>query len=276
MMRLLEVFDFGVKELGICSSSPAIESFIFLEETTGKSKEDILINNNRIDEKEFLKFRGYLKRRLNGEPWQYIVGKTNFLGFDIFTESEIFIPRPETELMAVQAISKLKKFDYPHVLEVGCGTGAISISIAARVKKTKIITTDISKKAVRLCKKNVEYHKLNDKINIVCVDLFKCFVSRSKFDMIISNPPYILKKNLKKIDTIVKKEPFLALDGGDNGVVIINKILENSSNMLKKGGLIFIEIDSSNLPYIDIPNDLKCSYEKDQYNKIRFLYGVKL
>jgi release factor glutamine methyltransferase len=94
--------------------------------------------------------------------------------------------------------------------------------------------------------------------------------------MIISNPPYILKKNLSKIDNVVKEEPLLALDGGDCGVFIINDVLKHSSKMLKKGGLIFIEIDPSNLPYIKIPNDLECSYQRDQYNKIRFIDGVKL
>jgi methylase of polypeptide subunit release factors len=94
--------------------------------------------------------------------------------------------------------------------------------------------------------------------------------------MIISNPPYILKKNLEKIDIVVKKEPLLALNGGNYGVDIINEILGNASKFLKASGLVFIEIDPSDLPYISIPINLKCSYQKDQYNKIRFLYGVKL
>lgn len=275
-MRLLEVFDYGIKEMIGCSSAPEFESFVFLEEVTGKSKEDILIKNDRINKREFLKFKQYLTRRMNGEPMQYIIGKTNFLGVDIFTEKGVFIPRPETELMALRAISKLKKFNHPRVLEIGCGTGAISISIATRIEKIKVIATDISKKAVRLCKKNVEYHRLKSKINIVCADLFKCFVSGDGFDMVISNPPYILKKNLDIIDSVVKEEPLSALDGGDNGVFIINDVLKHSSKMLKKGGLIFIEIDPSNLPYIKIPSNLECCYKKDQYNKIRFIDGVKL
>ena len=275
-MRLLEVFDFGVKELGTCSPAPEIESFILLEETTGKSKEDIIINNDNIDEEGLLKFKSYLSRRVNGEPWQYIVGKTNFMGFDIFTEKEVFIPRPETEVMAVCAINRLKEISNPYVIEIGCGTGAISISIASKVKGARVIATDISKKAVRLCDRNVKYHELHNRINIVNGDLFKCFDKYNQFDMIISNPPYVLKENLSKIDTVVKKEPLLALDGGYNGVDIINEILESGSKFLKINGLVFIEIDSSNLSYIKVPDNIKCSYQKDQYNKIRFLFGVKL
>ena len=275
-MRLLEALNFGIKKLEECSLSPEFESIIFLEETTGKKKEDILINNIKIKDSEILVFKDYLNRRVNGEPWQYIVGKMDFLGFEIFTEKGVFIPRPETELMALRAINKLNEFNYSRVIEIGCGTGAISISIAGKIKNAKVIATDISKQAVRICKKNIEYHKLKDKINVVCSDLFKCFSRGDNFDMIISNPPYILKKNLDKIDTVVKKEPLLALDGGDYGVDIINEILGSASKFLKTSGLIFIEIDPSDLPYINIPKNLKCSYQKDQYSKIRFLYGVKL
>ena len=275
-MRLLEVLNFGVKELGVCSLTPEIESLIFLEETTGKSKEEIIINNDKIDEERFVKFKSYLSRRINGEPWQYIVGKTNFLGLDIFTEKEVFIPRPETEVMAVCAINKLKGINDPYVIEIGCGTGAISISIASKVKGAKVIATDISKRAVRLCNRNVRYHKLHNRISIVNVDLFKSFDKYNEFDMIISNPPYILTENLSKIDPVVKREPLLALDGGDDGVDIINEILDSASKFLKVDGLVFIEIDSSNLPYIKIPDNIQFSYEKDQYNEIRFLLGVKL
>ena len=275
-MRLLEVLDFGVKELEACSSDPKMESFVFLEETTGKNKEEIIINNDNIDEERFLKFKSYLRRRVNGEPWQYIVGKTNFLGFDIFTQKEVFIPRPETEVMTVRAIDRLKEIVNPYVIEIGCGTGAISISIASKIKESRVIATDISKIAVRLCNRNVIYNKLSDRISVVNVDLFECFGKYNQFDMIISNPPYVLKKNLSQIDSVVEEEPLLALDGGHNGVDIINKILKSASLFLKIGGLVFIEIDSSNLPYIKVPDNIKFSYEKDQYSKIRFFCGVKL
>lgn len=275
-MRLLEAFDFGLKKLDYCSSSPEFESFIFLEESTGKRKEDILVGEEPMKDIEFFRFKDYLNRRIQGEPWQYIIGRMNFLGLDIFTEKGVFIPRPETELMAARAISKLKKIRNPHILEIGCGTGVISVYIASRINKARIVATDISKKAVRLCKKNIDYLKLSDCVNVVCADLFECLNVNNKFDMIISNPPYIMKKDLERVDSLVKKEPFLALDGGTNGVKIVNEILGRSVEFLKKDGVLFLEIDPSNLSYIEIPDSFTSSFEYDQYNKIRYLHGVKL
>ncbi len=275
-MKLLKVIDFGCGELRDFSLAPEFESFVFLEEATGKSKEKILVSEEQIKEEDFLKFKNYLARRIKGEPWQYIIGSTNFLGFDIFTEKGVFIPRAETELMTDQAVRKLKNFDNPYILEIGCGTGAISISIASGIKKAKIIATDISRKAVKLSKKNIDYHNLSRRISVVCVDLLGCFGNSGNFDMIITNPPYIPEKDLMQIDDVVKSEPSLALNGGVGGAQIINEILKCSSDKLKDGGLILIEIDYSNIPYIVIPEDLSCSIEKDQYNRIRFLSGVKI
>lgn len=275
-MNLLEVLNFGFEELLEQSFDPEFESMVFLEEATGKTKEEILVNNEQIMEYDFLKFKNYLHRRSKGEPWQYIVGNTNFIGLEIFSEKGVFIPRSETELMTVHAISKLRNFKNPLVLEIGCGTGAISISIASSIKKARIIATDISKKAIRLSKKNIDRHNLKERISVVNADLLECFGNLKKFDMIISNPPYIPDKGLDEVDDLVKKEPVLALNGGVGGVRIINKILKYSARILKRGGLIFIEIDSLNVPYIVIPKDLTCQYEKDQYNRVRFLYGVKV
>lgn len=274
--NLLEVLRFGRRKLSEYSLDPELESFIFLEEATGKSRSKILVDEADIKKEDFIKFRNYLARRVEGEPWQYIIGKTNFLGFDIFCEEGVFIPRPETEFMTVSAIKKLKELDNPYVLEIGCGTGAISVAIAYNVKGAKIVTTDVSEEAIDLCKKNVNYHNLGRQIDIIRANLSDCFDDSGFFDMIISNPPYIPKKNLMKLDIVVKKEPELALNGGYGGVYIINKILDTSVFKLKRGGHIFIELDDSNIPHIKIPNSINCSVDNDQYGRKRILQGVKI
>lgn len=274
--NLLEIFDFGRRKLYGYSSDPEFESFIFLEEATGKSRGEILINEEDIKEEDFFKFRSYLDRRITGEPWQYIIGKVNFLGFDVFSEKGVFIPRPETEWLTVQAIEKLSSLDNPLILEVGSGSGAISIAIASNIKRAKIVTSDISKEAINLCKKNVDYHSLNSSIDIVRTDLLACFDDSELFDMIISNPPYIPEEDLEKLDVVVKNEPELALDGGDRGVSIINKILNCSSSKLKIGGFIFIELDSYNIPYLEVPKSINYSIHNDQYGRKRILQGVKI
>ncbi len=274
-MKLLEVLDFGSRELTEYSSDPEFESFILLEEATGKSRGEILLDEENIKKEYFFIFKSYLTRRKKGEPWQYIVGKTNFLGFDIFIEKGVFIPRAETEFMTVSSIRRLKEFDNPRVLEIGCGTGAISIAIASNIKGVKIVATDVSKEAVSLCKKNVDYHNLGSRIDIIRADLLDCFDNSGTFDVVISNPPYISEKDLKKLDIVVKNEPMLALDGGCRGVSIINKILDGSSHKLKSGGCIFIELDGSNIPYLEVPESINYSICNDQFGKNRILYGIK-
>lgn len=275
-MKLLEVLEFGRKELAEYSSDPEFESFVFLEEVTGKSRGEILVVEESIRKEDFFIFKSYLARRVRGEPWQYIIGKTNFLGFDVFTRKEVFIPRAETEFLTVSAIRRLKEFNNPYVLEIGCGTGAVSIAIASNIKTAKIVATDVSKEAVNLCKKNVDYHNLGSRIDIICADLLDCFDNSITFDMIISNPPYISKKDLRKLDIVVKNEPMLALNGGNQGVSIINEILNCSPYRLKKGGCIFIELDGSNIPYIKIPKLINCSINNDQYDRRRILQGVRI
>ncbi len=276
MFKMLDVVDFGSKELNKCSADPEFESFIFLEEATGKKREEILVDKEDIKKKDFDRFRDFLKRRITGEPWQYIVGKTNFFGFEILVEKEVFIPRPETEFMTCFAIERLKSFETPFIIDIGCGTGAISIAIAHNIKKAKIIATDISKSAIDLCKKNVYYNNLERRIDIIRTDLTACFSNLLKFDMIISNPPYISVEDMDKLDMVVKKEPGSALNGGPGGVYFINRILEDSVNKLSNGGLIIIEIDNSNIPFLKIPASIDYSIIKDQYGKNRILQGVKI
>jgi release factor glutamine methyltransferase len=276
MFKMLDVIDFGCRKLSKCSSDPECESLIFLEEATGRKREEILVGEKGIEKEKFDIFKDFLKRRMAGEPWQYIVGKTNFLGLDILVEKEVFIPRPETEFMTASAIRILKKIENPFILEIGCGTGAISIAIAHNIEKAEIVATDISKKAINLCKKNIYYNNLENRIDIIRADLMDCFSNFLSFDMIISNPPYISVEDIEKLDLIVRNEPELALDGGSGGVYFINEILESSVNILNSGGFIIIEIDDSNIPHLKIPQSIDYSIMKDQYGRNRILQGVKI
>lgn len=273
---LLEVLDFGKRKLSGCSSDPEFESFVFLEEATGKSRSEIIVNEQNIKEEDFFKFRDYLDRRIKGEPWQYIIGKVNFLGFDIFSDKGVFIPRPETEWMTVQAIEKLSCLDDPLILEIGSGSGAIGVAIASNVKGARVVATDISKEALGLCRKNIEYHNLGSRVDLIRANLMDCFDNSQVFDMIISNPPYIPEKELEKLDSVVKLEPEIALNGGVEGVSVINKILNCSIGKLKIGGFIFIELDTCNIPHLEVPKSINYSIYNDQYGRERILQGVKI
>ncbi len=274
-MRLLEALDFGVVQLKPCSGSAEFETMTLLEEVTHKSKEVILSDNDKINEEEFVQFKEYLSRRIQGEPLQYIIGRTNFLGIDIFTKKKAFIPRPETELMTYYAILELKKIKNPIILEIGTGTGVIAISMALKLKEARIFATDISEEALQLCMKNIQHYKLEERITLIGADSLEPFKSKEQFNLIISNPPYIPEKEMQNLDPLVKREPELALNGGMGGIQIINRILKSSPDLLRKKGILFLELDGSNIPHLKVPKKLSYLILDDEFGRKRILKGIK-
>ncbi len=274
-MRLNEALDYGIKKLYKYSDSPEYESMVLLQEVSDKSREEILINNESINRKIFDNFEKIINKRINGYPIQYIIEKTNFLGIEINVNHNTFIPRPETEYMTHLAINDFDLIQNPNILEIGTGSGVIAISLALNLPASQIIATDISLEALYICKKNILYHNLEEKIFPVCTDTIESIRLNSIFDMIISNPPYIAKDEFGNLSELVKKEPMIALDGGINGTKLINQILKISSVMLKRDGILYIELSKNNIKYLDIPDNLDYKILKDQFNEKRILRALK-
>ncbi len=274
-MRLNEALDYGIKKLYKYSDSPEYESMVLLQEVSDKSREEILINNESINRKIFDNFEKIINKRINGYPIQYIIEKTNFLGIEINVNHNTFIPRPETEYMTHLAINDFDLIQNPNILEIGTGSGVIAISLALNLPASQIIATDISLDALYICKKNILYHNLEEKIFPVCTDTIESIRLNSIFDMIISNPPYIAKDEFGNLSELVKKEPRIALDGGINGTKLINQILKISSVILKRDGILYIELSKNNIKYLDIPGNLDYKILKDQFNEKRILRALK-
>ncbi len=274
-MRLNEALDYGIKKLYKYSDSPEYESMVLLQEVSDKSREEILINNESINRKIFDNFEKIINKRINGYPIQYIIEKTNFLGIEINVNHNTFIPRPETEYMTHLAINDFDLIQNPNILEIGTGSGVIAISLALNLPASQIIATDISLEALYICKKNILYHNLEEKIFPVCTDTIESIRLNSIFDMIISNPPYIAKDEFGNLSELVKKEPMIALDGGINGTKLINQILKISSVILKRDGILYIELSKNNIKYLDIPGNLDYKILKDQFNEKRILRALK-
>ncbi len=190
-------------------------------------------------------FQQMVARRLAHEPLQYILGEWCFLDFDVNVGEGALIPRPETEevfLAAVEAIkSNIQKQDFKFA-DVGTGTGILGLAMAKYFTKATGYLVDISEKALEIAKSNLlKYSELKSRLSLIKSDLLEAFAADS-LDVIISNPPYIDSEEVKTLmSEVVDYEPHLALDGGKNGLVIIEKLLKQSENVLKNNGLFIFE-----------------------------------
>ena len=202
------------------------------------------------------KVRRVLDERKKGRPLAYIIGTSEFFGREFETHEGVLIPRPETELLVEEVIKIAKKKPEVRILDIGTGSGVIAITLALETD-AKVTAVDISDEAIRHAKLNSE--KLGADINIQKSDLFENVNGR--FDIIVSNPPYIKTKVIDTLDKCVKDfEPMLALDGGDDGLNIYRKIVESAPKFLSEEGYIAFEIG------YDQADDLKGLLEKDFEN----------
>ena len=183
------------------------------------------------------------QRLLKKEPIQYIIGDVNFYGNTFRCDPRALIPRPETEILVETTIQSASwKKDKISLLEIGTGTGCISISLVKSHEKVLIDSIDISSDALALAKENVLINKINQPINFIHSN-FLHFQTDMTYDVIISNPPYISQNEWENVDLSVKNyEPKLALLGGVEGTEFINQLIIKSTKLLKKGGEIFLEV----------------------------------
>lgn len=198
-------------------------------------------------------FFGLVDRRAAGEPVQYIVGTQEFMGLRFAVDSRVLIPRQDTELLVEEAIEELKAMKKPmggfEALDLCCGSGAIGISLSYYVPKLAVTAADISMGALEVAKQNASGYASAKNIQFVQSDLFGAFArnrkgeGKKRFDMILSNPPYIRSDVIPTLQREVKEhEPMLALDGGDTGLDFYIRILAQAPAFLKKNGVLMLEI----------------------------------
>ncbi|RPJ11358.1 MAG: peptide chain release factor N(5)-glutamine methyltransferase, partial [Deltaproteobacteria bacterium] len=190
-----------------------------------------------------------VQRRLSGEPLQYLLGHQEFWSIDLQVDPRVLIPRPDTELLVEQALSVLSNMDLEKaliILEIGTGSGAISIALAREVRGSFLVATDLSREGIHLARFNARQAGVSGKIAFVVGDLFRPFHHREEkgvFDLIVSNPPYIVRSEIERLDREVKDfEPTLALDGGEDGLDFHRKILFESPMYLRQGGWLLLEV----------------------------------
>lgn len=188
------------------------------------------------------RFRGLLKRRAAREPFQYITGKQEFYGLDFLVTPDVLIPRPETELIVETAIEILCGRKSAQFCEVGVGSGCISVSILHEIKSANAVGFDVSRKALQVAQMNAETHTVSERLELKISDVFEA-LEDEKFDLIVSNPPYISSEETKNLQPEVRDfEPTTALTDGADGFSIIEKIIIDAPIFLKEGGFLLLEI----------------------------------
>jgi release factor glutamine methyltransferase len=241
-MNALDLINFGTKELKQKKiTSSRLDSELLLSKILNKNREEILTNlEQEICQKYLSEYKRLIARRSQNEPVAYILEEKEFWSKNFFVNYDTLIPRPETELM-VEKLVKIFKEKQISILDIGTGSGCILISLLSELEKSRGVGIDISKKAVVIAKKNSEKHVMQNKIKFLNKSLDSKFYQ--KFDLIVSNPPYIRSNEIKNLrDDIKRYEPLIALDGGNDGLDLIKKVIYKTKYILKVKGMLALEI----------------------------------
>ncbi|HEY1064802.1 MAG TPA: peptide chain release factor N(5)-glutamine methyltransferase [Pirellulales bacterium] len=193
------------------------------------------------------KFRDWVKRRAAGAPVAYLVGKKEFFSLAFEVTPDVLIPRPDTETLVVSALDAVKELSAGRetidVADLGTGSGAIAVTLAKQNPKIRVVAVDKSPKALAVAKRNAEAHGVADRIEFVESDWFSAVDKSRQFDVVASNPPYILTSEMATLARDVKDyEPQSALESGPTGLECIQKIIPQAAERLRPGGRLFIEM----------------------------------
>jgi len=201
-----------------------------------------------LTEQERGRLRGLVKRRAEHEPVAYLVGKREFFGLDFRVTKDVLIPRPDTETLVLALLDHLKDSPAAEVIELGVGSGAISVASAIHQANLVMHAVDISPQALEIAKENAGRHGVDSRITFYEGDLFAPLPDGLQFDAVVSNPPYVQTAELDQLDADVKDhEPRLALDGGADGLDFARQIITDSLPFLKPNGLLLLELGPDNI-----------------------------
>ena len=219
-----------------------LDAEIILSMVINKTRENVLLSEDiKLSKRQINQFNHLIRRRAKKkEPIAYIVNHKNFWNYEILVDKNTLIPRPETELMVEKLICHFKN-KKPFILDVGTGSGCIILSLLDEMPDSKGVAIDISCKALQIAKKNCKRLNLLSQVKFMKKSIKSNF--NYKFDLIVSNPPYIERHKLKNLDPGIRNfEPKIALDGGNDGLDVIRKVIYKSRKILKLNGLLALEI----------------------------------
>jgi len=224
------------------NTSSKLDSEILLSKIIKKNRKYLILNSNEELKKENIKSFDYLvKRRKKGEPIAYLINKKEFWKQNFYINQNVLIPRPDTETLVEETLKLFNVNSKLNMLDIGTGSGCILLSILKERRNFFGTGIDISKKAINVARFNAKMHQLSNRVKFYNSDVDKFLIG--KYDLVVSNPPYIKRQDLKYLEVDVKGfEPKLALDGGKDGFSKITKVISKTSTLLKRNGRFILEI----------------------------------
>ena len=242
-MNIENILDKASKQLNSLNINNAnLDCEVLLSNTISKDREYLILNlKQNLDKKYIDFFYNLIERRKKGEPVAYLINKKEFWKETFYVNKDVLIPRPDTEHLIEEVIKYTYQDSKLHILDIGTGSGCILLSILSERKKFNGTGIDISKKSINISRYNAKKLKLNNRTKFYISDVDNFLIG--KYDVIISNPPYIENLSLKYLDRdVINFEPKLALDGGKDGFSEIIKVINKSSALIKKNGVFILEI----------------------------------
>ena len=243
MLKINSLLSDGRKILAESrTKTPKLDSEVLLSSVLKKDLKEIIIDKKlSLNQPKINKFKELIRRRKYGEPIAYILKKKEFWKYNFYVDCNVLIPRPDTEVIVEETLKILNNNKKYFVLDVGTGSGCIIISLANERPNLMGTAIDISKKALKVAKINAKMHQLLNRIKFYNSSVDNFF--KGKYDLIVSNPPYIRNLELKYLDRdIIGFEPLVSLSGGLDGSFVLNKVIKKSSSLLKIGGKLVLEI----------------------------------
>lgn len=263
-------------------SAEEVGSFfnILTREILGLSRFDLALDPQReISDGEVQKLKQALERLRQHEPVQYITGTTEFYGMEFYVDSNVLIPRPETEELVEWILQECEEQHEIHILDIGTGSGCIAISLAKHLPKAKVSAIDISEEAIKVARKNADHNKVE--VNFFQVDILQADELPQNYDIIVSNPPYVRELEKKEMQrNVLEYEPETALYVKDEDPLLFyRKISGLASDNLKKGGKLYLEINQylgKETEALLAEKNFQTRLKKDIFGVDRMLRGVKL
>jgi len=262
--RIIDIINWGEKYLKDRSfDSPRNEIEILLLHLIGCEKIDLYLDFEKVIKPEdLITLRGWIKRRVNREPIQHIIGHSEFYGRRFIVNQDVLIPRPETETVIDISIDALSKKNTPVIIDIGTGSGCIGITLALEIPHSKVFAIDISEAALSIAKKNAAIYNLKN-IEFIKMDFLSKDIKHN-VDLLVSNPPYIPQKEISSLMRDVKEyEPMIALTDNSNGLVFYQKISKIIPHVVKKNGVTILEVGRG-----DHHNKVKEVFSKEGYSDI--------
>ena len=242
-MTISELIKKGMIELKNGNiEEPKLKARLLMQYVLNKSRQYVIVNDSEeldnIKEKQYLEEIKILKK---GVPIEHITHQKEFMKLSFFVDKNVLIPRQDTEILVEEVRNIAKKINAKKILDLCTGSGAIAVSLAKYLPQAEITAIDISNDALKIAKKNAISNNVQNQITFISSDMFTN-LNEEKFDIIVSNPPYIKTNVIKNLDIQVQNEPYIALDGGEDGLDFYKKIINESYQYLKYSGYLCLEI----------------------------------